>query len=447
MTKQSFCRAMATVACSGACLVTISASAADAPGSASAEHPTKHFFEAGVFGGVLFPSSEHSLSHESPQPFETPIPELGARAAYFPIGFFGIEGELGAGWAKTESGEKGALWGARAHLLGQLPHRWVSPFVLLGGGRLGAARAGDDDDDPSLHFGGGLKLSLDDFVAARVDVRDHLTRRASADSGFGAHHPEVTLGLAFTLDMRSASPPPPPDSDSDGIPDGADQCPQAAGPAPLGCPSPPDSDLDGLEDSRDGCPSEAGPAPTGCPDKDPDHDCVPLPQDRCPDQAGLAPDGCPDPDPDGDGIEGASDQCPGQPETRNNFEDTDGCPDTLPEKVEKFSGVIAGIEFDSGKATIRPGSRKILDEAAGVLKEYPALRIAVIGHTDSVGGQDKNVALSRDRAEAVKAYLVSQGVGAARIDAVGMGPDQPIADNQSAEGRQKNRRIEFKLVQ
>jgi OOP family OmpA-OmpF porin len=230
------------------------------------------------------------------------------------------------------------------------------------------------------------------------------------------------------------------------VEDSADHCPDVAGPAPTGCPPPKDSDQDGFIDDKDACPNEKGEAPVGCPNRDRDHDCVDEPADKCPDVAGIQPDGCPDPDPDRDGVLGAQDKCPAEQETKNGFEDQDGCPDTLPEKVKKFSGVIAGIEFDLGKATIRPGSTPVLTEAAGVLKEFPAMRVAISGHTDNVGDAKKNVDLSKQRADSVKAFLVSQGVAAERIDTRGAGPDEPIADNKTAPGRQKNRRIEFKLL-
>jgi len=325
------------------------------------------------------------------------------------------------------------------------------PFALIGGGVLGAgSNVTGTDSDKLFHFGVGAKVKLDDFLGVRLDLRDNLTQKYHASAGTQAHSPEATLGLAFTLDPVAKTPPkaaPPPDADSDGVPDEADKCPHEAGPAPDGCPPPKDSDGDGIEDARDACPNEAGPAPTGCPDRDPDHDCVPVPLDKCPDQPGLPTDGCPDPDPDHDGISGDKDKCPTQPETVNGFEDDDGCPDTLPEKVKKYSGVVPGIEFDLGRATIRPASRATLDEAANVLKEYSALRISIVGHTDDQGDRAKNVDLSKARADAVKAYLVTQGIDPTRIETRGAGPDEPIADNKLAAGRQKNRRIEFKLIQ
>lgn len=187
--------------------------------------------------------------------------------------------------------------------------------------------------------------------------------------------------------------------------------------------------------------NHCGPLP-----KDSDGDGFADGDDKCPNQAGIAPDGCPDPDPDKDGVIGPNDKCPTEAETANGYQDADGCPDEIPAEVKKFTGVIQGIEFDTGKATIRPKSKPVLDEALKVLRDNPDVRIEVSGHTDDVGDAKKNVELSQKRADAVKEYFVSQGVDAARITTRGAGPDQPIADNKTAEGKQKNRRIEFKLL-
>ena len=409
-----------------------------------------------MFGGLLFPSSSHALYQRSHEPFKSPVPELGARLAYFPFQFGGAELELAAGPAKTEGGSSGSFWGARAHLIGQLPLNGVTPFALLGLGRLGAgSNATGGDSDPSIHFGVGAKVPLDDFVGVRLDLRDNLTQKweagpgveNAASQGSQVHHPEVLLGLTFTLDPHSAAKPAV-DTDGDRVNDPDDKCPNEPGATADGCPPPAnlDADHDGVEDSRDACPNEAGPVPTGCPDKDQDHDCVPIPVDQCPNESATTPNGCPDPDPDHDGVVGAADRCPREPETKNGYQDDDGCPDTLPAKVAKFSGVVAGIEFDTGLATIRPISKATLNEAVAVLKEYPTLRVLISGHTDNVGERDKNLALSAARADSVKSYLVSQGINAARVETRGAGPDQPIADNKDAPGRQKNRRIEFKLL-
>jgi len=400
--------------------------------------------EAGLYGGMLFLSKEHELFKQHHEAFKSPSPVFGARFGIFPVDFVGIEGEVGAGPARTETGVAGGVWMARGHLVGQYPGR-LSPFVVLGVGALGAqSNVTGADKDTAVHFGLGVKYWLDHFLGFRLDVRDtiapkHLGGSASAQT----HNPEVLLGLTFALDAKAAPEPPPPDQDADGLPDDKDKCPAVAGPEPEGCPPPPDSDADGIIDEYDGCPAEAGPKPTGCPDKDPDHDCVPLPADKCPDAAGIAPDGCPDPDPDRDGISGELDKCPKDPETKNDFEDVDGCPDVVPEKVKKFTGVIPGIEFAAGKTTIQPVSRPTLDEAAAVLVEYPTLRVTISGHTDDVGDKQKNVDLSKGRADAVKEYLVGKGVAAERIETRGAGPNEPIGDNKTFAGRQQNRRIEF----
>jgi OOP family OmpA-OmpF porin len=161
----------------------------------------------------------------------------------------------------------------------------------------------------------------------------------------------------------------------------------------------------------------------------------------------VAPDGCAIKDKDGDGVLDEVDKCPDQPETKNGFQDADGCPDELPKEVAKFAGVIKGIQFDFGKATIRKESNKTLDEAISVLKQYAELRIMISGHTDNVGEAPKNIELSQQRAAAVKEYMVGKGIDTGRIETRGAGPNEPVADNATDKGRQENRRIEFKLLQ
>jgi OOP family OmpA-OmpF porin len=255
----------------------------------------------------------------------------------------------------------------------------------------------------------------------------------------------VLLGLSFGIrPSRSVPEPPPADSDNDGVPDSADKCPNEPAATPDGCPTA-DTDGDGIPDMKDACPTEVGKAPCGCPIRDADGDKVIDELDKCPNVAGPI-EGCPDPDPDRDGINGDADKCPNEPETKNGFEDADGCPDSIPEMVKKFTGVVKGIEFDRGKETIRPVSTPVLDEALGVFKEYTTIKIEISGHTDADGDHDKNVDLSRRRADAVKAYFVGKGIDASRIQTRGVGPDEPIADNKTAAGKQKNRRIEFKVM-
>lgn len=105
------------------------------------------------------------------------------------------------------------------------------------------------------------------------------------------------------------------------------------------------------------------------------------------------------------------------------------------------------IEFDSGKATLTPSGETILNEMAAALQKVRGKKVEVIGHTDNVGPRDSNLALSQARAEAVRAYLSGKGVDQQMVLVSGQGPDRPVADNTSAEGRARNRRIEFRVAQ
>jgi len=98
-----------------------------------------------------------------------------------------------------------------------------------------------------------------------------------------------------------------------------------------------------------------------------------------------------------------------------------------------------------GSARILPKSFKVLDGAVAVLKEFPKLPLTIEGHTSSEGKHEKNMELSKARAESVKAYFVSKGIDAGRITAVGYGPDKPVADNKTKKGKEATRRIEFKV--
>lgn len=104
------------------------------------------------------------------------------------------------------------------------------------------------------------------------------------------------------------------------------------------------------------------------------------------------------------------------------------------------------IEFRSGSAELTPGGRAILDEMAAALADIGDQQVQVVGHTDSVGARQANVTLSLQRAIAVKAYLEAAGVDADTLGVQGFGPDRPVADNATDEGRARNRRIEFRVL-
>lgn len=101
------------------------------------------------------------------------------------------------------------------------------------------------------------------------------------------------------------------------------------------------------------------------------------------------------------------------------------------------------IEFESGSAILTASGIRILDEMVIALNKVQGKNIKVIGHTDNVGNPQQNLRLSQQRAEAVKNYLMSKNIAASRLSLEGKGAQQPVADNATVEGRQKNRRIEF----
>jgi len=416
--------------------------------------PERNMVELGVFGGVLLPSRALELFEpdiELPQQgfkrYERVAPEVGGRIGFYPSRFFGFEAE-GAGMFAQVEGDRATMWTVRGHLVGQVGLWNLTPFVLIGPGALGVSSPRSvvgSDVDLALHFGGGLKLFLHRYVALRVDVRDVVNAKRGVKTGV-SHSLEVLAGLTFTFGRKDPTPKPKPgDRDGDGFLDPDDKCPDEPGVKPDGCPIG-DRDGDGFKDDVDKCPDEAGVAPDGCPIRDTDGDGFKDDVDKCVDEPGVAPDGCPIRDTDGDGIFDDVDKCVKEPETKNGFEDADGCPDEVPKEVEKFRGVIEGIYFDTGKATIKPKSKTVLDAAVEVLKKHPSVRVEISGHTDSTGSREFNLELSRRRAESVEDYLVEHGVEAGRVETRGAGPDEPIADNKSKAGRSKNRRIEFKLL-
>jgi OOP family OmpA-OmpF porin len=186
--------------------------------------------------------------------------------------------------------------------------------------------------------------------------------------------------------------------------------------------------------------------PVGPPDGDDDHDGVPNAKDLCPKVPGKAElDGCPDRD--GDGIPDPQDACPDQPGPAENK----GCPlpeaEPLVELQSKRLSLNDAIHFDTGLDTIKAESNPVLDQVAALLQQHAELTaIRVEGHTDNVGPADYNKDLSARRAASVVRYLVSKGVAAGRLKAAGYGFEKPIATNETALGRARNRRVEFTIL-
>jgi outer membrane protein OmpA-like peptidoglycan-associated protein len=243
--------------------------------------------------------------------------------------------------------------------------------------------------------------------------------------------------------LKPLPPAPPVDTDKDGIIDSLDKCPTVPGLAKYdGCPVP-DTDKDGLNDEEDKCPTVAGVARyQGCPIPDTDKDGINDEEDKCPTQPGPANNqGCPLVDTDKDGIMDPDDKCPELFGTVEN----QGCPDIKADITKKIDYAAQNIYFTTGKSTLLSRSFKGLDEVAKVMAENPGTNLVVEGHTDNTGDDAFNMKLSESRAAAVKAYLVKKGVDESRLTSAGYGETQPVADNKTAAGRQKNRRVEMKL--
>ncbi|MDR1544815.1 MAG: OmpA family protein [Prevotellaceae bacterium] len=203
------------------------------------------------------------------------------------------------------------------------------------------------------------------------------------------------------------------------MPDYLDKCPNTPAGAKVdkdGCT--PDTDGDGVPDYLDKCPNTPDAAygyvdEVGCP-KDTDGDGIPDYIDRCPDIKGVV----------------------------ENY----GCPEIKKEILKVFKQALHGIQFETGKATIKKKSNTILNSIAKIMKENPDFNLDIAGHTDDVGNDDMNMDLSKRRAAAVKAYLVKQDIAEDRMKTEGYGETLPVATNKTSAGRAENRRVEFTVI-
>lgn len=307
--------------------------------------------------------------------------------------------------------------------------------------------------------------------------------------------PDFRLLARVAFDPKGKQPLPPRDEDRDGIPDSDDACFYVPGvwnvdPAKHGCPpeplavsngateprpapTPPDHDGDGIVDPIDACfmvPGVPDPDPTknGCP-ADRDGDGYVDESDTCPDAAGVGPDGCPDRD--GDGVKDRLDECPDKPgpgesgcpdsdgddivDSRDACPDERGAPHTEPKKhgcpsvraVGEQIELIEPIEFDDGKATLRPAGEATVDALALFIREHPeVLLIEIQGHTAEFSKPERNRALSYARARAILDGLKTRGVARNRVTAVGLGNDRPRVKGQTPEAKAENRRIVLRIL-
>lgn len=322
---------------------------------------------------------------------------------------------------------------------------WVQPYATAG---VGAHQYAG-------YYGAYIPLGLGVKVNLYDEVQIYLTSqyRVPVTTETANYHFFHSLGFAQNFGKKKEAkvipppppppPPPPADTDKDGITDDKDKCPTVPGLAKYdGCPIP-DTDKDGINDEEDKCPTVPGLAKyNGCPIPDTDKDGINDEEDKCPTVPGLARyQGCPIPDRDGDGVNDEEDKCPDLAGVKEN----QGCPLIKEEVKKKIDYAAQNILFITGSYKLSSKSFKGLNDVVKIMQENPEVKLSVDGHTDNVGKADKNLVLSENRADAVKKYLVSKGISEDRIVAAGHGDSMPVADNKTATGRQKNRRVEMKL--
>ncbi len=318
----------------------------------------------------------------------------------------------------------------RATVEGWFGTRWqvakpVGVFALLGSG------FGPVPGSPMVRVMAGVDFSFELMADEPLPVV------AVVDRCAGVHRPEECPAL---------------DDDSDGVRNGDDRCPLVAGvPEEAGCPArPPDGDGDGVIDANDRCPNLAGvEARQGCPENDGDGDGVLDANDACLEEAGSAEArGCPVRDGDGDQVSDHLDNCPAEAGPAANH----GCPERQKQLVvitrQKLL-ILEKVQFETAKAKVLKKSYRLLEQIASVIKSHPTLGVVSIeGHTDSRGNAQFNFRLSEQRARAVLEYLVKRGgVDLARLTSQGFGAANPADTNETAQGREKNRRVEFRILQ
>ncbi len=223
---------------------------------------------------------------------------------------------------------------------------------------------------------------------------------------------------------------PDPDNDQDTILDGSDECPLVP------------EDLDGFEDED------------GCPDLDNDEDGIPDTDDGCPNDPEDMDefedeDGCPDLDNDEDGIPDVDDACPNEAEVVNGVNDDDGCHDEADIEVVDDDILLRDrVYFDFAMARVRGRSWLLLEQIARLLESHPEyVMVSIEGHCDHVGPDVVNQQLSERRAQRVRDHLVSRHhIDVDRFRAIGFGRSRPLVRQTNESARQRNRRVEFRIV-
>jgi OOP family OmpA-OmpF porin len=337
-----------------------------------------------------------------------------------------------------------------------LASKVIEPSLHIGGGYtfIGEESSGNLNGGLGLTFwlGEQVGISLQStykhtFENSRIagqDVPSHMQHFAGLifkfggkdTDGDGVYDREDACPDVFGLKQYKGCP----DTDGDGIVDASDACPEVAGSVAMnGCP---DTDGDGVADKDDACPEVAGlKTLKGCPDSD--GDGIADAADKCPTVKGPKENaGCPWPDTDGDSVLDKDDKCPTVKGTVAN----NGCPEVSIEATNALDGYAKTILFNTGKSSFQKQTLPVLVSIVTIVKENPLAKFSITGHTDTTGKADFNLNLSKERAAAVKTYLVTNGVAKERLTSDGLGDTQPVESNKTSTGRSNNRRVEVKYI-
>ncbi len=400
---------------------------------ASAAVKQGDFYVSPLVGGYTFEGGKQHLKTNL---------LYGARLGYNATERIAVEG--GMDYTRTShspTGKKIALFKPGFDLVYNMyPKSSLVPFLAVGYGLYqldGPSVLVSKKARGAFDYGAGLKMFLNDSFALRADVRHIIAEAGSSQfHGKNVHNLSYTVGayIPFGGTAPVAKPVAAPAPVVEAVQ------PKAAPAAPVIVPEPP----------------KPAPKPAPAPPKDSDGDGVIDSLDKCPDTpAGVKVDstGCPL-DSDKDGVPDYLDKCPGTP--AGTKVDANGCPPPVEAAQPKASAAavkaaerfcskpaVIAIQFDTNKADIKPKYESDLKILGIFLKEFPNAKGQISGHTDNVGSKEANMKLSKRRADSVKGYLTKNyGVAPERIETVGYGPTKPVADNKSAAGKAKNRRIE-----
>ncbi len=232
-----------------------------------------------------------------------------------------------------------------------------------------------------------------------------------------------------------------PDRDDDGLRDDEDLCPDVKGSTEMkGCP---DTDADGINDSEDKCPNDVGTRENlGCP-VDKDKDGVPDVDDLCPTEQGTKENkGCPDKDSDGDGLLDKDDECPKDQGNAANH----GCPEVSPEAILAAKLATESTKFETGKAELLSVAYEQLDKLAQILKANTSLMLKMDVHTDNSMSNELALALTKERSNMLNEYFSKKEIDTSRLKITPFGDTKTIADNTTAEGKEKNNRVEVSFA-